>query len=61
MIMNGTKNKLTDKDLKDLDRIIEKCSLIQLPLIMEYFTGEMYNRLKEKKRRKSGRSKKHYK
>ena len=40
------KNKLTDKDVKEMERIIGKCNTIQLCLYIGRFNDKLYHKLK---------------
>jgi hypothetical protein len=39
------KNKLTSRDLTDWDRIIKRCSKLQLTLLIKDANDELYNRM----------------
>ena len=39
------KNKLTDKDIEMIDKTLNRCSDIQLCILIERFNDELYKRL----------------
>ena len=42
-------NKLTDEDIEHFDKIITKCSTVQLVLLSDSINKKLYDKLKKKK------------
>jgi len=48
-IRKKTRNKLTSEDISNMERIMNKCSDIQINLWMERLNKELYNRLSKRR------------